>query len=210
MEGAAGNQPNYLLRTVEISDHTSIGDPFRFDDVKDESKFYFDSVYWAYEHSPQITNGMDEIHFEPNTGCTRGQVVTFLWRAAGCPEPENGRTGFTDLKSGGFYVKAVAWAVEKGITNGMSATTFAPDATCTRGQIVTFLWRFKGETEPKSTKTDFTDVPETAFYAKAVAWAVENGVTNGMTPTTFVPGNTCTRGQVVTFLYRATGADKAE
>ncbi len=141
MTADEGDQPNYLVETVTISDNSQLDDPFRFDDVKDESKFYFDAVYWAYEHQPQITNGMDEIHFEPNTGCTRGQVVTFLWRAAGCPEPENGKTSFTDLKRGGFYVKAVAWAVEKGITNGMTPTTFAPGNTCTRGQVVTFLYR---------------------------------------------------------------------
>ena len=102
----------------------------------------------------------------------------------------------------------MAWAVEEGITNGTSATTFSPDKPCTRGQIVTFLWRYAGEEEPKSTKTDFTDLKPGAFYEKAVAWAVENEVTNGMTPTTFGPEATCTRGQVVTFLYRAMDAGK--
>ena len=146
---------------------------------------------------------MDEIHFEPNTGCTRGQVVTFLWRAAGCPEPANAGTGFTDLKPGAFYEKAVAWAVEQGITNGMSDDRFAPDATCTRGQIVTFLWRFRGEPDPVDGQTPFTDLKPGAFYLDAVAWAVENEITNGMSKTAFVPDATCTRGQVVTFLYRA-------
>ena len=130
-------------------------------------------------------------------------MVTFLWRAAGCPEPKSAETPFKDLKSGAFYEKAVAWAVEEGITKGVSDTSFAPDDTCTRGQIVTFLWRFRGETEPKSTSTPFTDLKSGAFYEKAVAWAVENEVTNGMTATTFGPDETCTRGQVVTFLYRA-------
>ncbi len=97
----------------------------------------------------------------------------------------------------------MAWAVEEGITKGMSETSFAPDATCTRGQIVTFLWRFRESPAPKDTKTAFTDVPEKAFYAKAVAWAVEKGVTKGMTETAFAPDATCTRGQIVTFLYRA-------
>ena len=131
-------------KTVVIPAQGTGPTSFRFDDVRDESKFYFKPVYWAYLHKPQITNGMDEIHFEPDSGCTRGQVVTFLWRAAGCPEPESAQTPFTDLKPSGFYVKAVAWAVENKITNGMSPTTFAPDATCTRGQIVTFLYRAMG------------------------------------------------------------------
>ena len=176
---------------------------FRFEDVKNESAFYFVPVYWAYNATPQITNGLDHIYFGPNNGCTRGQVVTFLWRAAGCPAPASTETAFTDVGTKAFYTKAVAWAVEKGITKGMSETSFAPDTTCTRGQLVTFLWRFKNSPEPTVTDTGFTDVNETAFYAKAVAWAVEKGITKGMTPTTFAPNDTCTRGQIVTFLYRA-------
>ena len=173
-----------------------------FDDVQDDAKFYFNPVYWAFKAQPQITNGLTAATFGPDAGCTRGQVVTFLWRAAGCPAPESTETAFTDMKDGAFYLKAVAWAVENEITNGMTATTFAPDVTCTRGQIVTFLWRFKGKPAPKSKDTSFTDVAAGAFYEEAVAWAVENKVTNGMTTTTFAPGSTCTRGQVVTFLYR--------
>ena len=118
---------------------------FLFDDVKDPAKFYYAPVYWAYEANPQITNGVDATHFGPDNACTRGHVVTFLWRAAGCPEPEKAQTPFTDLKPGAFYEKAVAWAVEKGITNGKSATSFAPDDPCNRGQIVTFLYRATAE-----------------------------------------------------------------
>jgi len=179
-------------------------EPFLFEDVKDPGKFYFDPVYWAFNADPQITKGTDDTHFGPDNACTRGHVVTFLWRAAGEPEPKSTQTPFTDLKPGAFYEKAVAWAVEEGITKGMTDTTFAPDGKCNRGQIVTFLWRFKGEPAPKSTQTPFTDLKAGAFYEKAVAWAVENEVTNGMTATTFGPEATCTRGQVVTFLYRAT------
>ncbi|MBE7006165.1 MAG: hypothetical protein E7424_03320 [Ruminococcaceae bacterium] len=179
-------------------------DDFLFEDVKDPGKFYFDPVYWAYKHTPQITKGTDDTHFGPDNACTRGHVVTFLWRAAGEPEPKSTQTPFTDLKPGAFYEKAVAWAVEEGITKGMTDTTFAPDGKCNRGQIVTFLWRFKGEPAPKSTQTPFTDLKAGAFYENAVAWAVENNVTKGMTETTFGPDATCTRGQVVTFLYRAT------
>ena len=177
---------------------------FLFDDVQDETKFYFDPVYWAFYAEPQITNGMDATHFGPDNACTRGHVVTFLWRAAGCPEPASPKTTFTDLKPGAFYEKAVAWAVENEITKGTSATTFSPDSPCTRGQIVTFLWRFAGGEEPKTTTTPFTDLKKGAFYEKAVSWAVENEITNGMSSTIFGPDVTCTRGQVVTFLYRST------
>ena len=174
-----------------------------FEDVQDASKFFFEPVYWAFNADPQITNGTDATHFSPEASCTRGQVVTFLWRAAGCPEPKNAKTAFTDLKPGAFYEKAVAWAVEQGITKGTSGTTFSPDATCTRGQIVTFLYRFKESPVVEKAKSPFTDLKPGAFYEDAVAWAVANKVTNGMTATTFVPDATCTRGQVVTFLYRA-------
>ena len=164
--------------------------------------FYTDPVAWAVDN--EITNGVDDTHFGPDRACTRGQVVTFLWRAAGCPEPETPKTAFTDLKPGAFYEKAVAWAVENRITNGTSATAFSPDKPCTRGQIVAFLYRFKESPAVEKADSPFTDLKPGAFYEDAVAWAVANKITNGMTPTTFVPDATCTRGQVVTFLYRAT------
>ena len=174
-----------------------------FDDVQEKAKYYYEPVFWAYNHEPQITKGVDDTHFGPDASCTRGQVVTFLWRAAGCPEPKETKTDFTDLKAGAFYEKAVAWAVENEITNGTGKTTFSPDITCTRGQIVTFLWRFKDSPKPEKAENAFTDLTPGAFYEDAVAWAVANKVTNGMTDTTFAPDATCTRGQVVTFLYRA-------
>ena len=179
-----------------------IAEPFRFEDVMDASKFYFDPVYWAFEARPQITNGVDETHFGPGQGCTRGQVVTFLWRAAGCPEPQNIQTAFTDLKPGGFYLKAVAWAVENEITKGMTASTFVPDDTCTRGQIVTFLWRANGCPDADNPSNPFADVPAGKFYTRAVLWAVEEDITKGVSDVSFAPDDTCTRGQVVTFLYR--------
>ena len=166
-----------------------------------ENVFYEQSVAWAVAH--EVTKGTGEYIFSPDQACTRGQVVTFLWRAARCPEPENASTSFTDLKSGAFYEKAVAWAVENGITSGTSKTTFSPDATCTRGHVVTFLWRFRNMPEPKSATTPFTDLKKGAFYEKAVAWAVEEGITKGIDETRFGPDRPCTRGQVVTFLYRA-------
>ena len=163
--------------------------------------YYENPVAWAVEN--EITKGTDDTHFGSNDGCTRGQVVTFLWRAAGCPEPEIMKTSFTDVKPGAFYEKAVAWAVEQGITNGQTDTLFAPNAKCNRGQIVTFLWRYKGKPIPNSTETMFEDLKPGGYYLDAVAWAVENEVTNGLTSTTFAPDDTCSRGQVVTFLYRA-------
>ena len=179
-------------------------DEFLFEDVKDPAKFYYDPVYWAYYADPQITKGIDDTHFGPDDPCTRGQVVTFLWRAAGCPEPVSTATPFKDLKADGFYVKAVAWAVENEITNGITPAKFGPDGKCTRGKIVTFLWRFKGKPAPMSTATSFKDLKADGFYLEAVAWAVENGITNGLSADKFGPDETCTRGQVVTFLYRAT------
>ena len=178
---------------------------FEFDDVKDPSKFYYEPVYWAVNRNPQVTNGATETTFAPEKACTRGHVVTFLWRAAGEPEPTSSNNPFTDLKETGFYYKAVLWAVEKGITTGASKTTFAPGKPCTRGQIVTFLWRFRNSPEPTTTENPFGDVSASGYYYKAVLWAVENNVTSGTGKGKFSPDNTCTRGQVVTFLYRATG-----
>ena len=178
-------------------------EPFRFDDVKNESDYFFQPVYWAYEHDPQITKGTSDTLFSPNRGCTRAQVVTFLWRAMGEPEPEKKDNPFTDVAKGQYYYDAVLWAVEKGITTGTSATTFRPDQTCTRGQIVTFLWRAMGKPAPKTANNPFTDVPAGQYYYDAVLWAVESGVTTGTSATKFSPNSTCTRGQIVTFLWRA-------
>ncbi len=167
-----------------------------------EDRYFYAPILWAVEQG--LTNGMTPTTFEPETTCTRSQVVTFLWRWMGSPEPETTETPFVDLVETAFYYKAVLWAVEKGITNGMTATTFEPEGTCTRAQVVTLLHRALGTPEPESTEHPFTDLVETAFYYKAVLWAVEQGLTNGMTATTFEPETTCTRSQVVTFLYRAT------
>ena len=173
-----------------------------FVDVK-EGKYFYEPVLWAVFHDPQITNGTDDTHFSPNKTCTRGQVVTFLWRAYGCPEPTITEHSFTDVKAGAYYYTAMLWAVECGITTGTSATTFGPNKECTRAQVVTFLWRAAEEPEPESDECPFTDVKPTASYRNAVLWAVENGITNGTSATTFSPNKTCTRGQVVTFLYNA-------
>ena len=161
--------------------------------------YYYSAVAWAVEHG--ITNGTSATTFSPNAVCTRAQVVTFLWRAAGSPEPVNTVMPFSDVAEGRYYYDAVLWAVENGITNGTSATTFSPDADCTRGQIVTFLWRSQGS-ENASGYNPFVDVANDAYYTDAVLWAVENGITNGTGANAFSPDADCTRGQIVTFLYR--------
>ena len=171
-----------------------------FTDVK-AGKFYFDAVAWAVEN--KITEGVGGNLFAPDKECTRGQVVTFLWRAAGSPAPKSTEHPFTDVKEGKFYYDAMLWAVENNITTGMTATTFDPDGICTRGQVVTFLWRAKNMPKATNTEHPFTDVEEGKYYYDAMLWAVENGITDGMTKTTFAPNNTCNRGQVVTFLHRA-------
>ena len=174
--------------------------PFRFDDVKDETQYFFDPVYWAVDQ--EITNGTSPTTFSPDAGCTRAQVVTFLWRAAGKPQPSSSKNPFEDVKAGQYYYDAVLWAVEKGITTGTGPNTFRPDATCTRAQIVTFLWRYFDKPEPRGGSA-FADVDSAQYYAKAIAWAVEKGVTKGTSADRFSPNATCTRAQIVTFLYRA-------
>ena len=148
----------------------------------------------------QITSGTSATEFTPDATCTRAQIVTFLWRAAGCPEPKTG-SSFSDVPVGSYYAKAVAWAVERGITTGTGDGRFSPDAGCTRAQAVTFLYRALGKQTDSSAK--FSDVPAGSYYADAVNWAVENNVTNGTGAATFSPNADCTRAQIVTFLYRA-------
>ena len=191
------NLGNNSIFTPVYADVAEVNLPFT--DVPRES-FYFDPVVWALEEG--ITTGASETIFNPNGQCQRAQVVTFLWRAAGCPEPVGNHNPFADVKSSDFYYKAVLWAVENGITNGADATHFNPMGICNRAQVVTFLYRAMGEPACSNTENPFTDVEVTAFYGPAVLWAVENGITNGMTATTFGVNNPCNRAQVVTFLYR--------
>ena len=188
-----------------------------FNDVP-ENQYYADPVAWAVEN--EITNGTGNGKFSPDATCTRGQVVTFLWRACGCPEPTSTENPFTDVKTDDYFFKAVLWAKENGITSGTSADKFSPGQGCTRAQVVTFLWRAAGkpaalvrgdENElpiiPIGPGDDpsgcmFTDVEADQYYYDAVLWAVAQGITQGTSATTFSPGKTCTRGQIVTFLYR--------
>ena len=162
--------------------------------------YYETAVIWAVDKG--ITGGTSATTFSPDATCTRAQAVTFLWRAAGSPAVKSKVMPFTDVKAGSYYYDAVLWAVEKGITGGTSATTFSPDATCTRAQIVTFLWRANGS-PAVSGNSAFLDVASDAYYAAAVKWAEKNGITGGIGNGLFGSGNTCTRAQIVTFLYRA-------
>lgn len=163
--------------------------------------WYHPAVDWAITHDPFITDGTSESTFSPAAACTRAQVVTFLWRAENKPKPTITACPFTDVKEGAYYYDAVMWAVEKGITDGTGKTTFSPNEKVTRGQFVTFLARCAGK-DTAAAGTPFTDVPASAYYAGPVAWAYQAGITDGKTETTFGPKDTCTRAQVVTFLYR--------
>ena len=169
-----------------------------FYDVPNNAYFY-EAVKWAVKNG--ITTGVGNNLFAPEQPCTRAQIVTFLWRAAGSPEPKGAAFGMTDVVSGSYYEKAVAWAIENGITTGTTTSTFSPDATCTRAQAVTFLARaLKAKA---ASAAEFSDVPTGSYFADAVAWAAANGVTEGIGGGLFGSDNDCTRGQIVTFLYRA-------
>ena len=169
-----------------------------FYDVPNNAYFY-EAVKWAVKNG--ITDGVGNNLFAPEQPCTRAQIVTFLWRAAGSPEPKGAASGMTDVVSGSYYEKAVAWAIENGITTGTTTSTFSPDATCTRAQAVTFLARaLKAKA---ASAAEFSDVPTGSYFADAVAWAAANGVTEGIGGGLFGSDNDCTRGQIVTFLYRA-------
>lgn len=169
--------------------------PFR--DVPTDA-YYYEAVKWTQKKG--ITGGIGDGLFGPNQPCTRAQIVTFLWRAAGSPEPKGTAAGMTDVAAGSYYEKAVAWAIENGITTGTADGRFAPDATCTRAQGMTFL--FRASKASADGAPAFSDVAADAYYAEAVKWATDNGITNGTTSSTFSPGSGCTRAQIVMFLWR--------
>lgn len=169
-----------------------------FEDVK-TSDYFFKPVLWAVDRG--VTTGLSETAFGPGSPCTRAQVVTFLWRAAGKPAA-GGVNPFEDVKRDAYYYDAVIWAVNNGITTGISANTFGPNEKCTRGQIVTFLWRAQGKNAANAANP-FEDVNSEAYFYDAVLWAVDKGVTTGLSESSFGPNSTCTRAQIVTFLYRA-------
>ena len=183
------------VKATFMADNTMLN---YFVDVK-AADYYYDAVLWAAQNG--ITNGTDATHFSPDELCTRAQAVTFRWRTAGSPAPKSDVMPFTDVPAGSYYYDAVLWAVENGITLGTSATTFSPNETCTRAQIETFLWRFE-RCPAAGGENPFSDVSSRAYYADAVLWAVERGITNGTSETTFGPDESATRAQIVTFLYR--------
>ena len=167
-----------------------------------EDAYFADAVDWAVAEG--ITAGTDETHFAPDEDCTRAQVMTMLWASAGAPEGSS-PAGFEDVPADAYFAKAVAWALEKGITSGVDAKHFAPGRTVSRAEVITFLYLLAGEKTEAA--CPFTDVPESAYYADAVRWAYAQGVTAGTSETHFSPDAPCTRAQVVTFLYLALGEE---
>ena len=170
-----------------------------FVDVPSDA-YYTQPVLWAVKKN--ITNGTSETTYSPHDTCTRAQIVTFLWRAAGEPKAEKAVNPFTDVKEGVYYYDAVLWAVEQKITNGTSETTFSPDVGCNRAMAVTFLWRANGEPKAEKAVNPFTDVAEGQYYTDAVLWANETNVTNGVSETSFAPLMLCERAHIITFVYR--------
>lgn len=191
-----------LLAVVLLLNAVPMAFAAAFSDVPGDT-WYSAAVDWAVEQG--ITTGTGNGMFSPDATCTRGQVVTFLWRSQGQPAPTSNSNPFVDVQPGAFYYDAVLWAVENNITTGTGANTFSPDASCTRGQVVTFLWRSQGQPAPMSSNNPFADVRSDAYYYNAVLWAVENGITTGTGADTFSPDNMCTRAHVVTFLWRSQG-----
>ena len=199
-DGSA-NVTMYHFSTVVITkEETS-----PFTDVR-TGAYYYDAVLWAAGNG--VTAGTDDTHFSPDSSCTRAQVVTFLWRAALCPKA-GGKTPFTDVAADTYYSDAVAWAYEQNITGGTSATTFSPNTAVTRAQVVTFLYRYE-KPAAGTAVNPFADVQKNAYYYDAVLWAYANGITDGTDGTHFSPNAACTRGQIVTFLYRDFDSELSE
>ena len=182
---------------TEPSEPEPVKNPFLDVTQKD---YYYDAVLWAV--GGKVTAGTDESHFSPNGTCTRAQVISFLWRAAGKPEPKSTRNPFRDVGTGDYYYKAVLWAVEQGITAGTDESHFSPNVGGTRAQVVSFLWRYAGKPTAGANGDPFRDVGTGDYYYKAVLWVVDQGVTAGTDRNHFSPGSTCTRAQTVSFLWR--------
>ena len=172
-----------------------------FADMPKEGNWAHAPIDWAYFNG--ITSGKAPGYFMPKDTVTRAEAMSFLWLTLGSPEPESTENPFADVKEGKYYYKPVLWAVENGITSGTSETTFGPKDPCTRAQILTFIWIAAGRPEPETTENPFTDVKEDKYYYKAVLWGVENQITSGIAPDEFGTNNTCTRAQIVAFLYKA-------
>lgn len=197
---SSGNITKYVCKLCGFT-YTSYYLPtdLPFADVE-YSDYFYEPVKWAVNNG--ITNGTDYYTFAPEEPCTRGQIVTFLWRTAGCPSPSSYYNPFKDVKPSDYYYDAVLWAVEKGVTNGVDYGRFGPNESCTRGQVVTFLYRYCGCPGIQASAS-FVDIYPWEYYFDAVLWAATLGITNGSGYNTFSPDESCTRGQIVTFLYRA-------
>lgn len=200
-EGIETTATEGLETTVpEETTAPTVGENDGFNDVTEDA-YYFEAVNWAVEQV--ITQGMGDGLFMPDATCTRAQVVTFLWRLDGKHAPASVENTFADVEAGSWYGDAVLWAVEQKVTDGMGDGIFLPDGTCTRAQIVTFLWKYAGKSAvAEGAENPFDDVDADAWYMDAVLWAVEKGITTGLTETAFGPEESCTRAQIVTFLYR--------
>ena len=170
-----------------------------FEDVE-EGKWYYDAVEWGVKN--KIVNGLTATTFGPKVSCTRGQIVTLIWRAVGEPKAENPVNKFADVKEGKYYYEAVLWAVEEGIVNGLTDTSFGPEETCTRAQMATFLYRYVGEPNMDDVVSPFIDVEAGKWYSDAAVWASLDGVINGYEGGIFAPKDIVTRDQTVTMLYR--------
>lgn len=197
--GGSTSKPPVEPDPVEQVPDTPAPETPTFIDVP-ETAFYASPVSWAVEKG--VTNGTGADTFSPSVSCTRKEIVTFLWRAAGSPAPKAANNSFADVETGSYYDHAVRWALENEVTQGTGADVFSPDMSCTRWQVVTFLWRAAGKPTAQYDGR-FTDVPADSAYAEAVAWAVEQGITTGNSAATFNPDGVCSRGEIVTFLYRA-------
>ena len=191
---------NFIKNTLKWN---TTGDIFT--DMPGKNHWAYEAILWAYNSSPQITNGTTSSTFSPDNTVTRGEAITFLWRAAGCPAPKSSSNPFSDVSSGKYYYKAVLWGVEKGIVSGTSATTFSPKDNVRREQMLTFLWRYAGKPSVPNSSIPFTDVNKSAYYYKAVLWAYYGGIlvgneggssTNKLHPRTY-----CTRAYAVTYLF---------
>ena len=172
---------------------------YPFEDVR-ASDYFFKPVVWALE--TEVASGVSNTRFEPETACSRAQAVQLIWGAAGRPDPIE-EMKFTDVPSSAYYANAVAWALSSGVSEGTSEMRFSPEKTCTRGQIITMLWRAKGSPESSAQTHVFKDVKAGDYYRDAVAWAIGEGITSGTAASTFSPDEACSRAQITTFLYRA-------
>lgn len=196
-------EPTETPVPTETPEPTPTPEPALFDDVQDPEAYYYEPVYWAVDNG--ITSGIGDNKFGPDNPVTRGQMMQFVWIAAGMPEPDSDTSPFKDVTADQYYYKAVLWASQKKVTSGTGEGRFSPDNTCTRAQIMTFLYAAQGRPDIKTAEQPFKDVPEGIYFHLPVLWAVENQITSGIHPDEFGPDQPCTRGQAVTFLKQAYG-----